>query len=196
MPSPYPAIFLDRDGVIVKNRMDYVKSIAEVEFIPGALEALARLAPHAARIVIVTNQSAVGRGLLTLEALDQINAYILDHIVRARGRIDGVYVCLHRPNEGCDCRKPAPGLLLRAARELEIDLPASVMIGDNVTDMRAARAAGVRPILVHTGLGATQELSDVEGLPVQRCRDLAQAVEILLRAPSGITKTPPAPGAL
>lgn len=196
MPSPYPAIFLDRDGVIVENRMDYVKSIAEVEFIPGALEALARLAQHSPRIVIVTNQSAVGRGLLTLEALDQINAYILDHIARARGRIDGVYVCLHPPNEGCDCRKPAPGLLLRAARELEIDLPASVMIGDNVTDVRAAHAAGVRPILVHTGLGATQELSDVEGPPVQRCRDLAQAVEILLRAQSGITKTPPAPGAL
>jgi histidinol-phosphate phosphatase family protein len=196
MPSPYPAIFLDRDGVIVKNRMDYVKSIAEVEFIPGALEALARLAPHAARIVIVTNQSAVGRGLLTLEALDQINAYILDHIAQARGRIDGVYVCPHRPNEGCDCRKPAPGLLLRAAYELEIDLRASAMIGDNVTDMRAARAAGVRPILVHTGLGATQELSAVEGPPVQRCRDLAQAAEILLRAKSGLTKTPPAPGAL
>lgn len=195
-PRLHPALFLDRDGVVVENRMDYVKSIGEVAFIPGALEALARLASYTLRIVIVTNQSAVGRGWLTLETLDQINAYVLDHVARAGGRIDRVYVCPHRPDEGCPCRKPAPGLLLRAAHELGLDLSASVMVGDNVTDVRAARAAGVWPILVHTGLGATQELLAVDGPPVQRCHDLAEAVEGLLRAGSPFTKTPPALGAL
>lgn len=174
-----PALFLDRDGVIIENRMDYVKSLGEVDFIPGALEALARISRHGERIVIITNQSAVGRGLLTSITLDAIHGYMLEHIRAAGGRIDGIYVCPHHPDDNCDCRKPAPGLLLRAARELGIDLSSSVLIGDNLTDVLAARAVGVKPILVSTGLGATQPLSTLS-TPVLRCHDLAQAVEVLL----------------
>lgn len=175
----HPALFLDRDGVIIENRADYVKSIAEVEFIPQALEALARLAARGHHTVIVTNQSAIGRGLLTHTSLDAIHAYLLKHITAAGGRIDGIYVCPHHPADQCECRKPAPGLLLRAARELEIDLPTSVMIGDNLTDVLAAQAVGAKPILVSTGLGATQPLSASNG-SVLRCHDLAHAVETLL----------------
>ena len=178
---PIPALFLDRDGVIIENRMDYVKSLGEVEFIPGALRALAQVAQHGGRIVIVTNQSAIGRGLLTQVTLEAIHTHLLEHITTSGGRIDGIYICPHHPDDNCDCRKPAPGLLLRAARELGIDLSASVLIGDNITDVLAARAVGVKPILVNTGLGATQPLSMVNE-SVLRCHDLAQAVETLLRS--------------
>jgi D-glycero-D-manno-heptose 1,7-bisphosphate phosphatase len=178
---PTPALFLDRDGVIIENRMDYVKALGEMKFIPGALEALARVTRHGERIVIVTNQSAVGRGLLTHLTLEAIHRSLLEHITAAGGRIDSIYVCPHHPDDQCDCRKPAPGLLLRAARELGIDLSASVLIGDNLTDVLAARAVGVRPILVNTGLGATQPLSGVTA-SVLRCHDLAHAVETLLHS--------------
>ncbi|MGH2521401.1 MAG: D-glycero-beta-D-manno-heptose 1,7-bisphosphate 7-phosphatase [Anaerolineales bacterium] len=194
MPALRPALFLDRDGVIIENRADYVKGVDEVRFIPGALEALARLAHSALRIVVVTNQSAVGRGLLTLASLETINAHLLAQVAAASGRIDGVYVCPHRPDEGCDCRKPAPGLLQRAARDLGIDLAASVMIGDAITDMLAAQAVGARPILVRTGLGATQELSHL-GLPqVLRVPDLTAAIDRLLAEDPWLTKTPPSGG--
>jgi D-glycero-D-manno-heptose 1,7-bisphosphate phosphatase len=179
---PTPALFLDRDGVIIENRMDYVKSVGEVEFIPGALEALARVARHGERIVIITNQSAIGRGLLTHATLDSIHTYLLEHVVAAGGRIDGLYICPHHPADNCDCRKPAPGLLLQAARELDIDLSASALIGDNVTDVLAARAVGAQPVLVNTGLGATQQLSAVGESRILRCHDLAHAIDALLRS--------------
>lgn len=183
MPSASlrPAVFLDRDGVIIENRADYVKSLAEVKFLPGAREALARLARRDCLIVIVTNQSAIGRGRLTREASDAINAYVREQIVAAGGRIDGLYLCPHRPEDGCPCRKPAPGMLLEAARDLGIDLAASVMIGDAVTDVLAAQAAGVKPILVLTGLGETQAqaLARAKLNHTLTVRDLATAIEQL-----------------
>ena len=175
-----PAIFLDRDGVIIENRADYVKSIAEAHFIPGAVAALAEAARYAVRVVIATNQSAVGRGLITLETVHQIHAHLLEGIRAGGGRIDGIYICPHRPDEQCACRKPAPGMFLQAARELEIDLPASVMIGDNLTDVLAARAAGVRPVLVHTGLGAHQDFTALHAVP--QFPDLPAALAALLPA--------------
>lgn len=177
---PTPALFLDRDGVIIENRADYVKAIGEVEFIPGALEALARVAQLGPRLVIITNQSAIGRGLLTQATLDSIHAYMLNHIRAAGGRIDGIYICPHHPDDNCNCRKPSPGLLWQAARELDLDLAASAFIGDNVTDMLAAQAVGAQPILVNTGLGATQQLSAMGEARILRCHDLAHAVEMLL----------------
>ena len=107
-----PAIFLDRDGVIVENRADYVKSIDEVHILPGALEGLAQAARLDCRIVVVTNQSVVGRGLLTEPALLAIHAAIHATIVAAGGRIDAWYFCPHLPEAGCACRKPRPGMLL------------------------------------------------------------------------------------
>lgn len=151
-----PAIFLDRDGVIVENRDDYVRSWDDVAFIPGALEALARAASADVAFVIVTNQSAIGRGLLDPETADRINDRIRRRIVRAGGRIDAVQLCPHHPDEGCPCRKPRPGMLLRAARELGCDLARSWMIGDALSDLEAGRAAGARTVLVRTGRGADQ----------------------------------------
>lgn len=174
-----PAVFLDRDGVIIENRADHVKSIPEVRFIPGALEALARLAQRDCLIVIVTNQAAIGRGLLTRQMADEINRYIRQHITAAGGRIDALYLCPHLPEEDCTCRKPAPGMLLEATRDLGIDLRASVMIGDALTDVQAARAVEAQPILVLTGRGAAQaqELSRVGLRPTPIFPSLVEAVD-------------------
>jgi len=182
LPSLRPAVFLDRDGVIIENRPDHVKSIPEVCFIPGALEALVRLAQRDCLIVIVTNQAAIGRGLLTRQTADAINAYILQHITAAGGRIDGVYLCPHLPEEACVCRKPSPGMLLEATRDLGIDLRASVMIGDALTDVQAAQAVEAQPILVLTGRGAiqAQELSRSGLKHTPTFASLVEAVEQIL----------------
>lgn len=173
-----PAIFLDRDGVIVENRADYVKSIAEVHILPGALAGLAQAARLDCRIVVVTNQSVVGRGLLSEQGLLAINAHIDDVIVAAGGRIDAWYFCPHLPEANCACRKPKPGMLLSAAADWNIDLPASVMIGDALSDVEAAHAAGTQAILVRTGLGHrhTADLAPVGPIDVPVVRDLAAAL--------------------
>lgn len=154
-----PAIFLDRDGVIIENRDHHVLSWSDVVFLPGVLDAIALLSRRSShRLVIVTNQSAVGLGLLTLETAELINQRIVNLIREGGGRIDGVYMCPHKPANRCDCRKPGTGLFLQAAEELGLDLARSVMIGDALTDIEAARAAGLaNAYLVRTGRGSQQE---------------------------------------
>ena len=147
------AVFLDRDGVINKDRSDYVKSWEEFEFLPGVQDAFRVLALGPRQIVVVSNQSCIGRGLVSRETVDEIHARMTEAVRRSGGRIDAVYYCPHRPDEDCPCRKPRPGLILKAARELDIDLAASWMVGDDLKDLETAKAAGVRPVLVRTGHG-------------------------------------------
>lgn len=181
-----PAIFLDRDGVVIENCSNYVRSWADVELFPQALEALAAVRDTPRRIVLVTNQSAVGRGIISREAAEAINEQLLAEIRRAGGRIDAVYMCPHGPSDGCDCRKPRPGLLLRAAAELDIDLPRSIMIGDALSDVEAGQAAGVgQSILLRTGRGRDQErLPAAAALPPFGVHDtLADALRACLDVP-------------
>jgi D-glycero-D-manno-heptose 1,7-bisphosphate phosphatase len=153
----HPAVFLDRDGVIIENRASYVLSWADVSFIPLAREALAAASASPYRFVIVTNQSAVGRGLLSYSEAVEINNGVIRELVRYGGRIDGAYICPHTPQDHCGCRKPGPGLLLQASQELSLDLSRSVMIGDALSDLQAGQSAGVsRTILLKTGRGAEQ----------------------------------------
>jgi D-glycero-D-manno-heptose 1,7-bisphosphate phosphatase len=187
-----PTIFLDRDGVIVENRADYVKTLDEVVMLPGVLAALAQAAPRSWRFVVVTNQSAIGRGLLAVPTLAAINAHIDHLIVAAGGRIDGWYYCPHRPEDGCECRKPKPGLLLAAAADLNLDLTASVMIGDALSDVLAGHAAGAQSVLVRTGRGERQvaELLRAGLSQVPVVADLAAALQ-WIAAEAVFTKTPP-----
>jgi D-glycero-D-manno-heptose 1,7-bisphosphate phosphatase len=167
----HTAIFLDRDGVIIENRSNYVLSWSDVEFFPQAIEAFRKIANSPYKIVIITNQSAIGRGLITLEAAQKINRRIEQIIIKNGGKIDGLFMCPHSPEDACLCRKPQPGLFFQAAQELEIDLPSSIMIGDALTDILAAHNAGIRKaILVKTGRGTTQavlpEFDQIEGVQV------------------------------
>ncbi len=147
------AVFLDRDGVINENRSDYVKSWDEFNFLPGALDSLRRLARTPYHIVVISNQSAINRGLVSWAEVDAINRRMVREIETAGGRIDGIYVCPHRPDEGCECRKPKPGLLYRAAGELDLELASSYCVGDALSDVQAALAAGCIPFLVLSGRG-------------------------------------------
>ena len=148
-----PAVLLDRDGVINKNRADYVKRWEEFEFLPGAIEALATMRDAGLRLAVVTNQSAVGRGLLASHRLREIHRRMLVLCAANGGAIEGVFACEHAPGEGCRCRKPQAGLLLRAMAALGEPPERCVFIGDAPEDLLAARAAGVPFVLVRTGRG-------------------------------------------
>jgi len=150
------AVFLDRDGVISVNRQDYVKSWSEFAFLPGALDALERLAHSEYAIVVISNQSAVGRGLISLEELSDIHVRMKRAIEAHRGRLDGVYFCPHTPNEACQCRKPEVGMFHDAANQLDLDLSCSYMVGDTLTDLLAGGKAACKPVLLLTGLGEDQ----------------------------------------
>jgi len=147
------AVFFDRDGVICRNRNDHVKSWEEFVFLPGVLEALARLARLDLYIVVITNQAVINRGIVPVEVVEDVNAHMVRAIETAGGRVDRVMYCPHRPDENCGCRKPQPGMLLMAAEELGLDLSQSYLIGDAETDMQTGRAAGCRRYLVLTGRG-------------------------------------------
>ena len=151
------AIFLDRDGVIIENVDTYVRTWSDVVILPGSLEALARLRDSVYKIIVVTNQSAVGRGIITLAQAVQLNDRLVNVITAAGGRVDDLFICPHAPEEACACRKPKPGLLLQAALKHSLDLKNSILVGDALTDIQAGRNAGVRQnILVRTGRGAAQ----------------------------------------
>ena len=172
------AVFLDRDGVIIENRDDYVKDWSDVEFLPGALRAMAILRQAHYPTLLVTNQSAVGRGILSSTQAVTINRKIVLEIEKQGGQIDGWFMCPHAPDDGCRCRKPQAGMLQDAAIQFQLDMTRSWMIGDALSDMEAARKVGARPILVQTGRGLKQSAgatADVTVVP-----DLAAAVHIVI----------------
>jgi histidinol-phosphate phosphatase family protein len=182
------AIFVDRDGVICRNRDDHVKSWEEFVFLPGAREALARLANSDFYIVIITNQAVINRRMVPVDVVEGIHVRMVRAIEAAGGRVDRVMYCPHRPDEHCNCRKPQPGMLLKAAGELGADLSQSYLIGDAETDMRAGRAVGCRCCLVLTGRGRRQWarcwIHGVRGFTV--VPNLGAAVDAILRRESRV----------
>jgi D-glycero-D-manno-heptose 1,7-bisphosphate phosphatase len=176
-------VFLDRDGVINENLPGYVRHWGEFCFIPGACDAIARLTAAGHRILICTNQAGVATGELSTRSLKEIHQRMLTEIAKAHGHVERVYYCPHGKQEGCFCRKPRPGLLLRARSELGCDLTDAVFIGDSMTDVQAALSAGVFPILVLTGRGVEQLKqydSDVQS-PLLVKENLLAASETILR---------------
>ncbi len=164
-----PAVFLDRDGTI-NVEVDYLSRPEDLQLVPGAAGAMARLRDAGYPLVVVTNQSAVARGLITEADLADIHRELQRQLRDARTAVDGIYYCPHHPEYGaapyrqkCACRKPNPGLLRRAALELGLDLERSFMVGDNLTDLQAGWNAGCRVVLVRTGYGTkTYREADAE----------------------------------
>ncbi len=188
------AIFLDRDGVINQNRADHVKSWEEFEFVPGALESIRALTETGLPIFVVTNQAIISRGLVTVEQLDAIHDRMLAEIRRAGGLITQVYYCPHDNHENCGCRKPASGMLRRAASDYNLDLASSFMVGDAWTDVAAGLDVQARSILVLTGRGRWNFVScwNRFGLEFAAACDLADAVIMIREALRGnhLTSTP------
>ncbi len=145
-----PAVFLDRDGTI-SHYVSYCRRPEEFRLLPGVGEAIRLLNEASLPVIVVTNQSAIGRGLLTFDMLAVIHEKMRRGLKRFGARVDAVYVCPHHPDDGCACRKPGIAMLLQAARELNLSLPDSYMVGDRILDVRSGRAVGSRTILVRTG---------------------------------------------
>jgi D-glycero-D-manno-heptose 1,7-bisphosphate phosphatase len=178
-----PALFLDRDGVIIDNRPDYVRTWSDVSFYPEALSALQKINFSKYKIIIITNQSAVSRGIISHSSAEEINWQLVNEIESAGGRIDGVYLCPHTPEDNCPCRKPRPGMILQAAAEFSLDLKNSILIGDAISDIIAGQTAGVdNNVLVKTGRGAAQiELPQASQIPPFLIYDsLAEALSELI----------------
>ena len=152
-----PALFLDRDGVIIENRPNYVRTWSDVSIYPQAVRALKKIEASEYKIFMLTNQSAVGRGIISHSTADKINRRLVKEIESAGGRVDGVFMCPHTPHENCPCRKPQPGMILEAAASSQLDLNNSIMIGDALSDIIAGQTAGVgQNVLVYTGRGLAQ----------------------------------------
>ena len=176
-------IFLDRDGVINENRSDYVKSWDEFCFLAGSKEAIAMLTTAGHRIIVCTNQAGVARGRLSLATVEEIHSRMVAELTKAGGIIERVYYCPHGKDENCPCRKPRPGMLLRARDELGIDLHNALFIGDSISDIQAALAAGVHPILVLTGLGMEhlrERYQEADG-PFYIAESLKNIAEVILQ---------------
>ncbi|MBC7692365.1 MAG: HAD family hydrolase [Methylotenera sp.] len=147
------AVFLDRDGTINEDP-GYLNQASQMKLLPGVAETLASLRRQGYLLIVVSNQSGVGRGLIRLEDIPKIHARLDELLAPVSAKIDHYELCFHRPEENCSCRKPLPELLLRAAEKLDIDLSQSYMVGDKATDLEAGRAAGCKAVfLVGTGDG-------------------------------------------
>lgn len=174
------AVFLDRDGVLNKDGPGFVTSPDELEMLPGAARAVATLCRAGVRVVVATNQSCIGRGLLTEEGLSRIHEKLRHETAEAGGHYDAIYHCPHAPWEGCHCRKPLPGMLLRAREELGVDLRASYFVGDKPTDIQCGAAVGCKTVLVLSGLEPAYVPERFPVAPDHVCADLSEAVAWIL----------------
>ena len=187
-PAHISAVFLDRDGVINRDSADYIKTWDDFEFLPRSIDAIARLTRAGIRVIVITNQSIIGRGWVSPAVLADTHGRMSEAIHAGGGRIHAIYHCPHHPDDGCDCRKPRPGMVLRAAADHGIDLSRAVMIGDSAKDVACARNAGVAlAVLVKTGgfERAAARLSEEGIAPDQVSLDLWEAVDGLLAAKVG-----------
>ena len=186
-----PAVFIDRDGTLT-DEVGYVNHPTRLRLLPRSAEAIRRLNEAGVPAVVVTNQAGIARGYFSEDVLHAVNAELVAQLARDGARLDGVYVCMHHPTEGaapyrmrCECRKPKPGLLLNAARDLDLDLRRSIMVGDKPSDLEVAPAVGARSALVLTGYGRGEWEYQRERFavtPDHVAADLLDAVEWALKA--------------
>jgi len=189
-----PAVFLDRDGTI-NEQMGYVNHISRFQLLPRTALAIRLLNEHGVPAVVVTNQSGLARGYFPLELLDEVHEKMLRELATAGAHIDGLYVCPHLPEakvetfrKECDCRKPKPGLLLRASQEMGLDLQRSYVIGDRWSDLKTAARCQAKGVLVLTGYGQgdLQYIGPQEQVqPHQIALDLYEAVQWVLHDLAG-----------
>lgn len=179
MKTDIQVVFLDRDGTLNHDE-GYLADPQHLGLFPGAADAVAAVNAAGVKVALITNQSGVGRGLIAPDALDRIHARLRALLAERGAWLDGIYACLHLPEDGCACRKPETALALRAAHDLGVDAARSVMIGDKAADIEMGRRLGGRSILVRTGYGVQTESGlDNASRPDYIARDLHDAVQWL-----------------
>lgn len=184
-----PAVFLDRDGTIIED-VEYLSSVEDVHLLPRSASAIRALNSAGYAVVVVTNQSGVARGLFDESAVSLVHRHLDELLAHNGAHIDAYYYCPHLPDASavqyrltCNCRKPAPGLIVRAQRDLDLDLARSWSVGDRWRDVEAAGAAGVRGLLVRSAFGAQEPTVPPEGVHADAIlNDLMEAVEWILRS--------------
>lgn len=176
-------VALDRDGTVIAER-HYLSDPEQVELLEGAADGLRRLRGLGLGLVLVTNQSAVGRGHFDLARLDEIHRRLRELLDAEGVTLDGIYYCPHTPDEGCACRKPRPGMLEAAARELSFDPSQAFVVGDKECDVELGRGVGATTLLVRTGYGARLDAEGKAGADyvVDDLTEAARVVEGLLAA--------------
>ncbi len=186
-------VFLDRDGVINFDSAHYIKTVEEFKFIPGSLPAIAKLSRYGYLVFVISNQSGIARGLIRKRDLDKIHNHLLESVQRTGGKLEDVYFCPHHPDQGCDCRKPRPGLIHQAAREHHLDVRSSIMIGDKLTDIECAENAGCRQAyLVKTGIENQSRFAAEKFSPMfyRTAGTLFHAADIIIAEDETKTKQP------
>jgi D-glycero-D-manno-heptose 1,7-bisphosphate phosphatase len=177
------AVFLDRDGTI-SEEVGYLNHVSRFRILPRVAESIRRLNEAALPVIVVTNQSGVGRGYFPESLVHSVHELMTQQLADARAHLDAIYYCPHASVDGCDCRKPKTGMLELAAREHAIDLRRSIVVGDRYVDIELACRAGARSVLVRTGYGEGEHLWNAANWPVQPdfvAADLADAVHWILR---------------
>jgi D-glycero-D-manno-heptose 1,7-bisphosphate phosphatase len=183
--ATHRAVFLDRDGTINVEK-EYLYKVEDFEFIPGAPEAIKSLKDAGFLVIVVSNQSGIGRGYFDEQAVEALHRHIQEELAGHGTSIDAFYFCPHHPEKGvgdykivCDCRKGEPGMLLQAANDHDIDLHRSFMIGDKLADVEAGERAGCQSILVMTGYGQSVS-SELGVLKAKKCPDLGHAAKLII----------------
>ncbi|MBI5469868.1 HAD family hydrolase [Candidatus Kaiserbacteria bacterium] len=163
MEKKRKALFIDRDGVINRSALphEYVTRVEDFEILPGTFEALRQLAEAGYDLYVITNQAGIGRGQTTWDEVNTLHKYMQSEFEREGITLQAIYVCPHKNEDNCNCRKPKPGLLLQAIREHNIDPSQAIFVGDRETDMEAARGAGVRGVLIPSEVGMSAALPEL-----------------------------------
>jgi D-glycero-D-manno-heptose 1,7-bisphosphate phosphatase len=187
------AVFIDRDGTLTEE-VGYVNHPKRLRLLPRSVEAIRRLNQAGVAAIVVTNQAGIARGYFSEDVLRRVNEALTAALAAGGAHLDGLYVCPHHPTEGvapwradCDCRKPRPGLLRRAAADLDLDLAGAIMVSDKASDLEVAPRVGARSVLVLTGYGAGEwefRRETFRVMPDHVAEDLLAAVEWALREPA------------
>jgi D-glycero-D-manno-heptose 1,7-bisphosphate phosphatase len=179
-------VLLDRDGTLIVER-DHLVDPALVELLPGAGPGLKRMCELGLRLVVITNQSVVGRGFLSLQGLERIHERLREHLGAFSVRLEGIYFCPHLPDSGCECRKPRTGLVEQAVRELGLDPSRSFLIGDKLADLELGRIIHATTFLVRTGYGSGEESASMgfADYVVDNLQEAAEVIEMIIDSPLG-----------